>query len=101
MSEEELLFECSECGKKFPPDPDSIHEVEMGSILMPESVAQEEVEKGNAMSIEEAKKLTDEDLKQMDMSRDDLNKIIRGEDVAVGGVCICPECMDNLSKEQP
>jgi len=94
---DELQFTCSECGKQFDPDPDSMVEVHWSAAVVPEEQAEEMV----SVTPEELETKSDYELQEMGLTPEIRDKLLSGEeDVTSGGICICRECQDRMEAEQ-
>jgi DNA-directed RNA polymerase subunit RPC12/RpoP len=90
---EEIKFECSQCGKQFDPDPDSMVELHWES----KQVQVDEVADG--LTTEELRSMSTEDLREFGLTAELRERMLRGEEVTAGGMCICIECQDRLAEE--
>jgi hypothetical protein len=70
---DEIFFTCAECGKRFPPDPDTMHTLEVGAFLINEF-------SGELVELDPS-----------DISEDEIP-----EEEKNNGICICHECFKNL-----
>lgn len=101
---EELKFVCQECGREFDPDPDSMVEIHIrGECPCCESGLTEDdlskmLEEGTAITAEQLLEMNEEELKEVGLSVQDKEKLLMGEDVVSGGMCICKECQDSLAE---
>lgn len=96
---EEIKFKCDECGKLFDPDPDSMVECH----LSPEVVSHEEAEAYEAeggITPEQLAAMDETALREIGLTADQREKLLNGEDITSGGMCICVECQDRLDEEQ-
>lgn len=97
---EEIQFTCSECQKQFDPDPDWVLVEEIDAIIEP-SGCDEDCDccpaEGHALSPESREEVK----ANLGINDDELNEILRGGKVAVGGVIICKECQDQLAEAAP
>lgn len=92
---EDIKFKCEECGKEFDPDPDTMRELHIGSELVPE----EDTTISELPSPEELSSMSEFHLSELGLTTDDRDKLLRGEDVVVGAICVCKECQDRLASE--
>jgi len=97
---DEIQFTCSECGKQFPADPDAMVEMHMGVEARPSWEADKLTESGEAIEAIDLEQATPEDLKAAGITPEQRDALLKGENVTVGGVCICRECQDRLGEEQ-
>lgn len=88
---DEIKFKCEECGKEFDPNPDTMIE-----MIISEDAC-EEVEIDDEESNEPYKNYP---VEEINLSLQEMDALSRGEEVPVGGMCICIECQDKLEKEQ-
>jgi hypothetical protein len=93
---EELKFKCEECGKEFEPDPDSMVEMHLSATMLS---IDEETPHG-AIDAEELNAMSKDDLKENGLTEEDRQKLLAGEELTIGGCCICKECQDFMSEEQ-
>jgi len=94
---DDLKFKCEECGKEFDPDPDTMMETHWCAVYEPAFGEPENTHAADAVVLEEA---TDDELKMAGLDREAAQKILAGEEVVAGAMCICRECQDRLLKEQ-
>lgn len=86
---DEIKFKCEECGKEFDPDPNSMVEMIISEDETQIDENEDENEPYKNFPVEE-----------IELSLQEMDALSRGEEVAVGGMCICTECQDKLGEEQ-
>ena len=104
MENEEMTFECSECGKRFEPDPDAMVETGLGPQWVKDEAPcglMEEVsrEEGGAILAEDLAKMDEIDLRTFGLTPESRDKLLAGEHVTTGAACICRECQDKMLDE--
>ena len=102
---EQLTFTCEECGKQFDPDPDAMVELQMGAECpccdgVDHAEVERMLESGEAITAEQLAELDEEELKELGLTTADREKLLNGEPVGIGGMCLCRECQDRLAEEQ-
>jgi len=105
---DEIKFTCEECGKQFDPDPDTMLELHLGPEPCPccegGEAHQEELEKavedGEAFTADQLAAMSEDHLKEIGLTPEDRDKLLRGETITTGAICICKECQDRLAGEE-
>lgn len=97
---DELQFVCAECGKHFAADPDSMRELMIGPDLVSDGEAAEACESGEAIDRDDLEAMDADELAAIGLTPEKREALLRGEHVAVGGICLCTECQDRLAAEQ-
>lgn len=103
---DDLKFLCEVCGKQFDPDPGSMVEVLMhgecpcceGGLSRQE--AEKLTESGEAIAADQLAAMNEEELREIGLTPEERDRLLAGEDIAIGGACICRECQDRLAAEQ-
>lgn len=91
------IFTCDECGKDFPADPETM--VEEGVSAHHDIVPGEEWKHDGhtpELSPEDREKVKGE----LGVSDEELDRILSGEMVTIGGICICKPCQDQMLESQ-
>lgn len=81
---DDLLYTCSECGAEFPADPDAILKLTWHKALIPNEL----------LPVKEI-----EELKEIGLSREKVQRLMNGEEVQAETLCICKPCQDKLANE--
>jgi len=97
---DEFKFKCQQCGKLFEPDPDSMVEMHWTPQEATEAEAAAAEEDGSVITAEQLAAMSPDELEEMGLTEEAREKMLRGEEVAAGGLCICTDCQDQLSREQ-
>lgn len=95
---DDIKFKCEECGKLFDPDPDSMVECH----LSPELVSDEEADKYEAeggITPEQLEAMDETSLREIGLTAEQRKRLLNGEEITTGGMCICVECQDRLAEE--
>jgi hypothetical protein len=93
-----MNFKCQICGKEFPADPDCMVEAGFSPVL--ESDDDIELEDDEEIIDEDQlKKMSEYELNEIGLSLEDRDKLLNGEDITTGGMCICKECQDKMEDE--
>lgn len=103
--DDDLKFTCEECGKVFDPDPDTMLEIQWVEIqwdakIVPDWEASIMEDKGQVITRELIEESSDEDLEKIGITPELKKKMLNGETVSAGAMCICIECQDRLAEEQ-
>jgi hypothetical protein len=92
---DELQFQCQVCGEAFEAESEAMIEVHF--TAEEESPEEEESRRGSSGS-----RLHDEleeQLRLIDLTEEDQEKLMAGEEVVIGAVCLCRECRELLPNE--
>jgi hypothetical protein len=95
--EEEILFQCESCGKEFPADPDTMIEAGFGPIIVPEN---EDEDTQAEFTPDELAHMSEDELSELGLNPDTRDALLRGEDVMVGGICLCRDCQQRARESQ-
>jgi hypothetical protein len=96
---EEFLFTCDECGRKFPAEPAAIVDSGMSASCCERDAdpADDSIERISAFELES---LTESELAELGLTTESRDRLLSGEDVVTGTMCICTDCQDRLLTEQ-
>jgi hypothetical protein len=94
--EEEILFQCEGCGKEFPADPDTMIEAGFGPIFTTES---KDEDTQAEFSLEDLAQMDEDELAEIGLNPDTREALLRGEDVMVGGICLCRDCQRKVREQ--
>lgn len=84
----EIKFTCEACGQSFPADPDTMVEYFIGGP--------DDMTEAKAAALRE---MDEEDLRVNHLTREQVNRLLAGEPVAVGAICLCKKCQDAGEEE--
>jgi len=95
-------FTCSWCGRHYEPDPDMVCEAGLEPLRVGIDISEEEAAEfmENNPSLESLKDLTDDELKARGLTRDAVEKMLRGEPVHGLSDIVCRECQDKGLEQQ-
>lgn len=92
-----MNFKCQECGKDFEPDPDTMMECHVSAEWADEDG---EEWKGQSEPMEMTPEMREQAKKQLGCDDEQLDRLLSGEEVVCGALCICKECQDRMHEEQ-
>lgn len=104
--EDDIQFTCEECGKTFEPDPDTMLEIRLGGECpcctgeTTEEEAEQLLADGDAITTEQLEAMSEYELAELGLTPEDREKLLAGEEISAGAVCICRECQEKISHEQ-
>jgi hypothetical protein len=86
----EFMFECSECGKKFPATPDSVFESGFSPICEVQKTADCDCD---LIAGSDLKEMSEYHLSELGLTENERDRLLSGEPfVGVGAIFICAEC---------
>lgn len=95
-SDETVQFKCEECGKLFEPDPEAMVELTMGGQCECCDGFTEKGESGESYTPEEIAAMNADQLEEIGLTPETREKLLAGEEVTVGAMCLCRCCQDRL-----
>jgi hypothetical protein len=91
---DDIQFTCSECRKEFDPDPDCVMVLRADAAMDYGEGTEPEPCNDCELSLEDR----EDAKKELGVSDEELDRMLAGEAVDVGGIIICKECQDKLAE---
>jgi hypothetical protein len=98
---DEFLFTCSECGRQFEPNPDSVVESGLSRVCISKEDEAQAIFGEEQITSDNLSEASDYHLAEIGLTPIMRGRLLAGEEfVATGAICICLECQDRLLEDQ-
>ena len=93
---DDLKFTCQACGREFEPETEAMVEVGFSRELFRQGDPLPE----DMITPEQLAAMSEYELQEIGLTLEDREKLMRGEPVDTGAVCLCEACREEIFEEE-
>ncbi len=96
---DDLKFTCQVCGAQIEAEPDVIRETFLSPVLVTEEEHNKALSEGDVITPDQLRAMSHQELEEIGLTPNDRDKLLNGETVETGAMCVCKKCQDEAANE--